>query len=109
MGSNQKCVWAKKLKKKHSMKEQNFMRNMIWALFFITKNLKLVQKSLYRNVPCNFVYVSNSNFTIFQKTFFFFQLLLNRQQRFNPETRAFLRLMFTIFFSYSSPDSSHTL
>ena len=27
-----------------------------------------------------------------QTTFFFFQLLLNRQQRFNPETRAFLRL-----------------
>ena len=30
-----------------------------------------------------------------QTTFFFFQLLLNRQQRFNPETRAFLRLMLT--------------
>ena len=28
-----------------------------------------------------------------QTTFFFLQLLLNRQQRFNPETRAFLRLM----------------
>ena len=30
-----------------------------------------------------------------QTTYFFFQLLLNRQQRFNPETRAFLRLMLT--------------
>ena len=30
-----------------------------------------------------------------QTTFFFFQLLLNRQQRFNPETRSFLRLMLT--------------
>ena len=30
-----------------------------------------------------------------QTTFFFFQLLLNRQQHFNPETRAFLRLMLT--------------
>ena len=29
----------------------------------------------------------------FQTTLFFFQLLLNRQQRFNPQTRAFLRSM----------------
>ena len=33
---------------------------------------------------------------IIQTTFFFFQLLLNRQQRFNPETRAFLRDHFNI-------------
>ena len=32
-----------------------------------------------------------------QTTFSFFQLLLNRQQRFNPETRAFLRLLAITF------------
>ena len=37
----------------------------------------------------------STNILKVQTTFFFFQLLLNRQQRFNPETRAFLRLMLT--------------
>ena len=58
----------------------------------------LVCDSLNELTWVSFVVDRHRHLTIFffQTTFFFLQLFLNRQQRFNPETRAFLRLMLTM-------------